>query len=395
MNHEQLITLTQQCNEALRAEYALFGWEEDAAALKPADARVLLPILAAVHAPPPCAAQPTPTPNPLPIQTDLPQNPKPTPNGHVGRRRAPVAPDFAERVRAELHRLAVDGVMCTQAQWAEGRDPSLPQNIKIVYNRLRIQTMAELAEWAGLSPRLHDYAAMSRLGHANQRPAQEEAVEPLLAALRALSPDGTLLSQDEWNERKPETFATATALCKRLGKSWGELAQMAGLSYDPQANHSERVAQGIQRVSQERSANGQAPLTEAQRQQKIAAIAAARAAKVAKRGALVPEPEEVKTPAQPEPPAVPRPQPESFTVRKLGRPSEPQSLSHAPFAWGPVRDALRAASKGGVLVSAVEWDARKNDRLPTMATIMRGMGWRYLSQVADACGLRANEAVLA
>lgn len=79
------------------------------------------------------------------------------------------------------------------------------------------------------------------------------------------------------------------------------------------------------------------------------------------------------------------------TRRIEKRPAE--SLSHAPFVWSAVRDALRAASTGGVLVSEEEWDANRNERLPTMAGILKGMGWRYKSEIAQRCGLRMSKDV--
>jgi NUMOD3 motif len=44
LNHDQLHKLTEECNQAIAAEYRLFGWQ-DAPTLTPGVVRVLLPLL--------------------------------------------------------------------------------------------------------------------------------------------------------------------------------------------------------------------------------------------------------------------------------------------------------------------------------------------------------------
>jgi hypothetical protein len=51
LNHDQLHKLTEECNQAIAAEYRLFGWQ-DAPTLTPGVVRVLIPLLERAMLPP-------------------------------------------------------------------------------------------------------------------------------------------------------------------------------------------------------------------------------------------------------------------------------------------------------------------------------------------------------
>lgn len=134
---------------------------------------------------------------------------------------------WAESVYAAVRAMAVDGRMPSQADWDENRPAHLPPNRTVRY-RLNM-------EWSQIAARLGLKANATRGGKAARRPRVDADAfrADVLAAMRAMAVDGRMPSQSQWNLRKPTHLPTHSLIVERLGCRWSEIADLAGLTTNP------------------------------------------------------------------------------------------------------------------------------------------------------------------
>lgn len=212
MTHDELRELTAHCNEAIRAEYELFGWAE-IPTLTPGMVRALLPVLG--------------VPAVKPSKPDI--------------------SAFVERVRTALHALSVDGALPTTAVWNSSKPDGLP-TVPVVMVRLCVTTWGDLAPMFGLT-----YHAPTRRGRVRRRGATQETdslpsppavpVEPAAdtftpdafrAALHAFAEYGYMPAPADFDARRPAYLPTMEEGMRAVGiphleglARWADLKHVA------------------------------------------------------------------------------------------------------------------------------------------------------------------------